>query len=89
MICDAEPLCEFGRGVTASEPGAILFVFVALVFVAFLFEVALAYLRRVGIAWSAEPSSEEVKQEYERMWQQIGARPIEANRCRIWRCRRE
>ena len=41
-------------------------------------EVALAYLRRVGIAWSAEPSSEEVKQEYERMWRQIGEHPIEA-----------
>ncbi len=41
-------------------------------------EVALDYLRRVGIAWSAQPTSEEVGQEYERMWRQIGERPIEA-----------
>src|SRR6185369_8265874 len=39
---------------------------------------ALAYLRRVGIAWSAEPSSEDVSREYERMWRQIGEQPIEA-----------
>ena len=41
-------------------------------------EVGLGYLRRVGIAWSAQPTSEEVAQEYERMWRQIGERPIEA-----------
>lgn len=41
-------------------------------------EIALAYLRRVGIAWSAHPTSEEVGREYERMWRKIGARPIEA-----------
>ena len=41
-------------------------------------EVGLSYLRRVGIAWSAQPTSEEVAQEYERMWRQIGERPIEA-----------
>ncbi|MGV7216327.1 AAA family ATPase [Bradyrhizobium sp. UFLA05-112] len=41
-------------------------------------EVALDYLRRVGIAWSSHPTSEEVEREYERMWQQIGERPIEA-----------
>jgi PAS domain S-box-containing protein len=40
-------------------------------------EVALNYLRRVGIAWSTQPPSEEVRQEYERMWEQIGNRPIE------------
>ena len=40
-------------------------------------EIALDYLRRVGIAWSTQPPSEEVRQEYERMWQQIGNRPIE------------
>ena len=40
-------------------------------------EVALDYLRRVGIAWSAHPTPEEVRQEYERMWRQIGERPIE------------
>ena len=40
-------------------------------------EVGLDYLRRVGIAWSAQPTPEEVRQEYERMWRQIGERPIE------------
>jgi PAS domain S-box-containing protein len=41
-------------------------------------EVALDYLRRVGVAWSAHPAQDEVRREYERMWQQIGSRPIEA-----------
>ena len=41
-------------------------------------EIALSYLRRVGIAWSAQPTSEQVAQEYERMWRQIGERPIES-----------
>ncbi|WP_256806254.1 AAA family ATPase [Bradyrhizobium sp. Bra64] len=41
-------------------------------------EIALGYLHRVGIAWSAHPTPEEVRQEYERMWRQIGERPIEA-----------
>ncbi len=41
-------------------------------------EVALDYLRRVGVAWSAHPTQDEVRREYERMWQQIGNRPIEA-----------
>jgi PAS domain S-box-containing protein len=40
-------------------------------------EVGLSYLRRVGIAWSAQPTSEEVTQEYQRMWRLIGERPIE------------
>ena len=41
-------------------------------------EIALAYLRRVGIVWSACPTPEELSREYERMWRQIGDRPIEA-----------
>ncbi len=41
-------------------------------------EVALDYLRRVGVAWSAHPAQDEVRRELERMWQQIGSRPIEA-----------
>ena len=41
-------------------------------------ELALAYLRRVGIEWPAQPTSEQVAQEYERMWRQIGERPIES-----------
>ena len=34
-------------------------------------EVCLDYLRQVGIQWSARPTSDEVRQEYERIWQQI------------------
>ena len=41
-------------------------------------EIGLAYLRRVGIDWAAQPTSEEVAQEYERMWRHIGERPVEA-----------
>jgi PAS domain S-box-containing protein len=41
-------------------------------------EVGLDYLRRVGIAWSARPTKNEVRREYARMWQQLGDRPIEA-----------
>ena len=41
-------------------------------------EVALEYLRRVGVVWSAHPTNEEVEREYERIWQQIGTRPVEA-----------
>ncbi len=41
-------------------------------------EVGLDYLRRIGIAWSAHPTREEVRQEYERIWRQLGDRPIEA-----------
>ena len=41
-------------------------------------EVGLEYLHRVGIAWSAHPTHEEVRQEYELLWRQIGERPIEA-----------
>jgi predicted ATPase/signal transduction histidine kinase/DNA-binding NarL/FixJ family response regulator len=38
----------------------------------------LDYLRRVGIVWSAHPTKDEVRQEYARMWRQLGDRPIEA-----------
>ena len=41
-------------------------------------EVALDYLRRVGIAWSAHPTQDEVRDEYARMWQLLAGRPIEA-----------
>ena len=40
--------------------------------------VGLDYLRRFGIAWSAHPTKDEVRQEYERIWRQLGDRPIEA-----------
>ncbi len=39
--------------------------------------VCLDYLRNVGIDWSAHPRDEEVWQEYERIWRQLGNRPIE------------
>ncbi len=41
-------------------------------------EVGLEYLRRVGVDWSPHPTKAELQQEYERIWQQLGARPIEA-----------
>jgi PAS domain S-box-containing protein len=40
-------------------------------------EVGLEYLRQVGIAWSPHPSDDDVRQEYERLRQRLGARPIE------------
>ena len=39
--------------------------------------VCLEYLRQVGLEWSPHPKDEEVRQEYERLWQRLGARPIE------------
>jgi PAS domain S-box-containing protein len=38
----------------------------------------LDYLRRLGIQWSPHPTWEEVHREHERIWQQLGSRPIEA-----------
>lgn len=40
-------------------------------------EVSLAYLRTVGVTWSAHPRKEEMQQEYERLWQRMGNRSIE------------
>ncbi len=40
--------------------------------------VGLDYLHRIGVAWSAHPTKEDVRQEYARMWRQLGDRPIEA-----------
>ncbi|WP_437594473.1 sensor histidine kinase [Sorangium sp. So ce1000] len=40
-------------------------------------EICLEYLRRAGVDWSPHPTDEEVRQEYERMWAQLGSRPIE------------
>jgi PAS domain S-box-containing protein len=39
---------------------------------------ALQYLRRAGVDWSPHPTTEEVRREYERIWQQLGDSPIEA-----------
>jgi PAS domain S-box-containing protein len=40
-------------------------------------EVGLEYLRRAGVHWSPHPTKDEVRQEYERIWRQLGNRPIE------------
>jgi PAS domain S-box-containing protein len=34
-------------------------------------EVCLDYLRHVGVLWSAHPTTEEIRQEYEKLWRQI------------------
>jgi PAS domain S-box-containing protein len=39
--------------------------------------VCLEYLRRVGVEWSPHPTEENVRQEYERVWQRLGDRSIE------------
>ncbi|MDB5407616.1 MAG: histidine kinase, partial [Rhodospirillales bacterium] len=40
-------------------------------------EVCLEYLRRGGVHWSPHPTKDEVRQEYEHIWRQIGKRSIE------------
>jgi PAS domain S-box-containing protein len=40
-------------------------------------EVCLEYLRRGGVQWSLHPTSEQVRQEYDRAWAQLGSRQIE------------
>jgi PAS domain S-box-containing protein len=40
-------------------------------------EVGLEYLGGLGIDWSAHPTDEEARAEYERMWSQLGDRAIE------------
>jgi PAS domain S-box-containing protein len=40
-------------------------------------DVGLEYFRQVGIEWSPHPTDEDVRQEYERLWQQLGSRSIE------------
>ena len=39
--------------------------------------VGLDYLRHLGIDWSAHPTGEETRREYERIWSQLGSRMIE------------
>jgi predicted ATPase len=39
--------------------------------------VGLDYLRHLGIDWSSNPTEEEARREYERIWSQLGGRPIE------------
>ncbi|MFL6602433.1 MAG: AAA family ATPase [Steroidobacteraceae bacterium] len=40
-------------------------------------QVALDYLRRIGIQWTPRPGDEEVKAEYEQLWQRIGTRSFD------------
>lgn len=39
--------------------------------------VCLTYLRQVGIDWTAHPDDQQVRQEYEQIWTQLGERSIE------------
>jgi len=39
--------------------------------------VGLEYLRHVGIDWPTHPTQQEAHREYERIWSQLGSRPIE------------
>ena len=40
-------------------------------------EVCLEYLQRGGVRWSPHPIADEVRREYDRIWQQVGTRSIE------------
>jgi PAS domain S-box-containing protein len=40
-------------------------------------EAFLAYLRRIDVHWSAHPTKDEVREEYEQIWRRLGDRPIE------------
>jgi len=40
-------------------------------------EVCLEYLQRGGADWSPHPTSDVVRREYDRIWSQLGSRPIE------------
>ncbi len=39
--------------------------------------VGLEYLRHLGIDWSPHPTNKEARREYDRIWSQLGSRPIE------------
>jgi PAS domain S-box-containing protein len=41
-------------------------------------EVGLEYLRDAGIDWPVHPTADALREEYARIWQQLGNRPIEA-----------
>ncbi|MDB5607960.1 MAG: histidine kinase [Bradyrhizobium sp.] len=40
-------------------------------------EVCLEYLQRGGVHWSPHPTTDEVRREYDRIWQQVGSRSTE------------
>jgi predicted ATPase len=41
-------------------------------------EMGLEFLRHTGVTWSPHPTDKEAEQEFERIWHQLGSRPIEA-----------
>ena len=41
-------------------------------------EMGLEFLRHIGVTWSPHPTDKEAEQEFERIWHQLGSRPIEA-----------
>ena len=41
-------------------------------------EIGLSYLARFGIAWSPHPTDQEVGEDHERLWRELGSRPIES-----------
>ena len=41
-------------------------------------EIGLSYLAKVGMAWSAHPTDQDVVEEHERLWRLLGGRPIES-----------
>jgi PAS domain S-box-containing protein len=41
-------------------------------------KVCLEFLQRGGVHWSPHPTTDDVRREYERIWQHVGSRPIEA-----------
>jgi PAS domain S-box-containing protein len=41
-------------------------------------ELCLEYLRRIGVHWSAHPTKEEVRAEYDEIWRRIGSGSVEA-----------
>ena len=41
-------------------------------------EICLDYLRRAGTNWSAHPTDDDVRREYDRIWSLLGSRQIES-----------
>src|SRR6516162_7945738 len=71
----ASPSWRAGRSIFAIWPFLELFTTLGWTYRAI--EVCLDYLRHVGVEWSAHPTKEEVLQEYESLWNQIGRRSVE------------
>ena len=41
-------------------------------------ETGLEFLRHTGVTWSPHPTDKEAEQAFERIWHQLGSRPIES-----------